>query len=95
MSNSPPQSREYGELIDERIEDLRPRLLDLTARNPLISMSLAARSTSHVRIVDELPDVLLHAFTSDQTMEFRPLPSLDEDSKDELTQEFAEAYSSA
>lgn len=95
MPDSEPQSREYGELIDKRIEDLRPRLLDLTARNPLISMSFAARSTSHVRIVDELPDVLLHAFTSDQTMEFCPLPSLEEDSKDELSQDFVEAYSSA
>lgn len=95
MPDSDSQSREYRDLIDKRIEDLRPRLLDLTARNPLISMSFAARSSSHIRIVDELPDVLLHAFTNEQSMDFRPLPSLDEDSKDELSQEFAEAYSSA
>src|SRR6266404_8246538 len=44
-------------LVRAKIENLRPKLLDLSRRNPLIATKLGPRSNSHIRAVDELPDV--------------------------------------
>ncbi|MER8683958.1 DUF4011 domain-containing protein [Mesorhizobium sp. M1405] len=86
---------QFAELVARKIEELRPRLLDLTPRNPLISMSFHARSTSHVRVVDELPEALYFRLTNGEKMVFSPLPPFDEDSKDEQTPSFVEAYTIA
>lgn len=88
-------SGQFAELVARKIEELRPRLLDLTSRNSLISMSFHARSTSHVRVVDELPEALYYRLTSGDRMVFKPLPPFGEDSKDEQTPAFVEAYTIA
>ena len=49
---------EIGDLIRTRIENLRPKLLDLGRRNPLISTKLTPRTATLVRVVDELPEVM-------------------------------------
>lgn len=82
-------------LIRTRIENLRPKLLDLTRRNPLVSIRLSPRSNSLVRAVDELPDVLAFRLTNQQKMRLLPLPALDEDPKDEQSAEFQNALSNA
>jgi hypothetical protein len=46
---------EIDGLVKQKIEALRPKLLDLSRRNPLISVNLSPRSNSYVRVVDELP----------------------------------------
>jgi ABC-type branched-subunit amino acid transport system ATPase component len=94
-SNSTPRSDKFSKQVKATIEQLRLTLLDLTARNPLISMQFANRSNSHVRVVDELPDKVFFKLSNRQTMDFRSLPSFEEDSKDELLPRFLEAYSSA
>jgi transcription elongation GreA/GreB family factor len=94
-SNSSSRSEKFGKQVRATIEQLRLSLLDLTARNPLISMQFANRSNSHVRVVDELPDKIFFKLSNRQMMDFESLPSFDEDSKDELTTKFVEAYSSA
>ncbi len=81
--------------VRTRIEVLRPKLLDLTRRNPLISTKLTPRSNSHVRVVDELPDVLAFELSNQQSMRFVPLPSLDLDPKDELRPDFRVALAEA
>lgn len=87
---TPPES--FVELVAQKINDLRPRLLDLTSRNPLISLGFNARSASHVRVVDELPDELYFKLSTGGQMEFAPLPPIDEDTKDEQSPRFVEAY---
>jgi hypothetical protein len=86
---------QFADLVARKIEELRPRLLDLTSRNSLISMSFHARSTSHVRVVDELPEALYYRLTSGDRMSFTPLPPFGEDSKDEQAPGFLEAYTIA
>ncbi|WP_165793869.1 DUF4011 domain-containing protein [Hyphococcus luteus] len=81
--------------VRTRIEALRPRLLDLTRRNPLISTKLTPRSNSYVRVVDELPDVLAFELSNQQSMRFVPLPSLELDPKDELRPDFRVALAGA
>ncbi|MER9612174.1 DUF4011 domain-containing protein [Mesorhizobium sp. M0312] len=86
---------QFSKLVARKIEEIRPRLLDLTPRNPLISMSFHARSTSHVRVVDELPEALYFRLTNGEKMVFSPLPPFGEDSKDEQPSSFVEAYTMA
>jgi len=81
--------------IKEKIEEIRPRLLDLTKRNPLISARLNGSNTNTVRFVDELPEELLYSLTHNQEMKLVPLPSLEDDPKDEKTVEFKNAFSNA
>ena len=81
--------------VRDRVETLRPRLLDLTRRNPLLSTKLSPRSNSYVRVVDELPDVLAYNLGKQQSMRFDPLPPLEADPTDENTADFRSAFSEA
>jgi very-short-patch-repair endonuclease len=83
------------ELIKRRIEGVRPKLLDLSRRNPLISTKLSAHSTAHIRVVDELPEVLFERLTQQKEMRFQPLPRLEGDPRDEQTRDFKNALSEA
>ena len=73
----------------QELKVLRPRLLDLGRRNPLVATKLSARTNSYVRVVDELPDVLFNNLCNDLEMRFVPLPSLDDDPRDEENDSFA------
>jgi transcription elongation GreA/GreB family factor/very-short-patch-repair endonuclease len=89
------QKNILDKLIRTRIENIRPKLLDLSRRNPLVSAKLTPRSNSIVRVVDELPDVLLFNLHNRKRMCFEPLPPLEADPKDEVSRKFQEAFSKA
>jgi len=76
-------SDDLVELINARIEGLRPKLLDLSRRNPLISTKFSNRSNTIIRVVDELPDVLFFKLSKAQGMRFLPLPAIGDDLWDE------------
>lgn len=40
--------------VQNRIENLRLKLLDFSKRNPLVSTPLGGRSISYMRVIDEL-----------------------------------------
>jgi len=88
-------SRKLARLVAQKIEAMRPKLLDLTARNPLIKTRLTHRSGSHIRVVDELPDVLFFRLKDGKPMRFVPLPALDIDPRDEDTADFRDAMAVA
>src|SRR6516225_2284746 len=83
------------ELVHAKIENLRPKLLDLSRRNPLISTKLGPRSNSHLRAVDELPDVIFFKLRNGQQMDLVPLPPIEEDPRDEQTDAFREVVINA
>lgn len=83
--------REY---LNSLIEGMRPKLLDLTRRNPLLSTPFSERSHSNIRVVDEVPSFLFEKLLTDR-MRLVPLPPLEEDPKDELSQEFRTAFAKA
>src|ERR1700692_1859958 len=83
------------ELIRRKIEKLRPKLLDLTRRNPLLSAPVSLRSNALVRVVDELPDGLFKKLTEGMTLQFNPLPPLNADPRDEQTRAFLDALQNA
>lgn len=86
---------ELQELIKHKVENLRPKLLDLSRRNPLLATKLSPRSNAHVRVVDELPDILFYKLNNGQDMRLVPLPDIDDDPKDEETKKFRDALSAA
>jgi hypothetical protein len=83
------------DLVKQRLENLRPKLLDLSRRNPLIATRLGPRSNSHIRAVDELPDILFHKINNGEEMRIAPLPAIDDEPGDEQTLEFREALINA
>lgn len=85
------RNQELNELLVEKVENLRPKLLDLTRRNPLISTRLGTKSRSIIRVVDELPDVLAFKLLNGNEMRFVPLPPLGNDPRDEQSREFQSA----
>ncbi len=81
--------------VRDKIEALRPKLLDLTRKNPLLSTRFSPRSTSHIRAVDELPDILASKLSQGLRMRFCPLPSPDTDPADEQEGDFLRAHAVA
>jgi len=70
------------EIIQNALDNLRKRLLDLTARNRLINLKHAKKSS--IRVIDELPDQLAETILSGKGMQFIPVP---EPTKEQLIQE--------
>lgn len=89
------KANELAELVKQKIENLRPKLLDLSRRNPLIATKLGPRSNSHIRAVDELPDILFFKLNNGQAMRLIPLPAIEDDPRDEQTPSFREALINA
>ena len=87
------KNKNHINLICQRVDHLRSKLLDLT-RNPLISTQFSERTTSLVRIVDEVPELVLRSI-KDKEMRIVPLPDLETDPKDENTREFKNALAVA
>src|SRR5258707_5769326 len=89
------KATELAALVKQKIETLRPKLLDLSRRNPLIATKLGPRSNSHIRVVDELPDILFYKLNNGQEMPLVPLPAIDDDPRDEQTSVFRDALINA
>jgi len=89
------KANDLANLVEAKIQSLRPKLLDLSRRNPLISTKLSPRSNSHIRAVDELPDILFYKLNNGQTMRLVPLPAIDDDPRDESTATFRDALINA
>src|SRR5438045_2451618 len=89
------KANDLAELVKQKIENLRPKLLDLSRRNPLIATKLGPRSNSHIRAVDELPDILFYKLNNGQEMRLIPLPAIDDEPRDEQTSAFREALINA
>jgi very-short-patch-repair endonuclease len=81
--------------IRDSIGKLRTRLLDLTSRNPLISFKHGGRSRRHLRIIDELPDLLYSRLANESPMWFKSLGEEPTEPDDEKTIMFRRALESA
>lgn len=96
QNNQPEQSQDrfadpaLAGLVGERIEQMRKRLLDFSRRNPLVHVAFRATTSSLIRVVDELPDMLRLSLTEGD-MRLAALPPLDDDPRDEQSDRFQEA----
>ena len=81
-----PTGREAGhEAASASIRQLRSRLLDLTARNPLVSFPHGRPSGGrvHVRAIDGHVDALFAHLAEGKQLVIRPLPPIADEPKDE------------
>lgn len=78
----------HRQLLLQRIEHLRKKLLDLGNRNRLISFKHSDRARTHVRVIDELPGVLFSRLTEGKRMRFKSLPEPETEPLDESSDEF-------
>ncbi len=62
------------DLLLQRLEGLRNNLLDLSNRNRLLSFKHSERARTHIRIIDELPDVLFQRLSDGRRIQFKSLP---------------------
>ena len=90
-ASSPLLTDENIELVAAKLQELRLRLLDSTRRNPLINIRFTPKSTSFIRVVDELPDILRHNLSQGRQMRLTALPALEDELPDEQTDEFQDA----
>lgn len=60
--------------VRDVIQKYRTKLLDLTNRNPLISFRHSERSRSHIRLIDEIPEILFKKLADGRSLRFEPLP---------------------
>lgn len=79
MKNYEMNSMENNNKALKALENLRMRLLDLTARNRLINFQHTKNGS--LRIIDELPDQLVETLLAETEMRFLPVP---EPSRDQL-----------
>ncbi len=76
------------QFINDKIGELRMRLLDLTNRNALLNFRHSEKALTHIRIIDELPDFLFGLLLDGQKLTFLPLPEPDDEPHDEKAEEF-------
>jgi hypothetical protein len=70
------------------IENLRGRLLNLRNSNKLLNFRFSDRARSHVRIIDELPDVLYQRLIDGRKLAFLSLPDPEDEPEDERSDAF-------
>jgi Protein of unknown function (DUF4011) len=86
----PPELR----LEQQVYQNLRERLVDRTKRNRLLHLKHTAKGTM-LRIVDEVPDLVLASLQNEGKLRFRSLPDPDDEPADERTSEFRSALAAA
>lgn len=69
------EQNKFRDLVQQKIESVRTRLLDLSARNPLVSTQIRARSNNFFQIVDTDIQSVLTALQSGTTLTIKPLLS--------------------
>lgn len=76
--------------LEQKIAVQREKLLSLSLQNPLLSMSLSARSATLIRVIHELPDELFRRIVRGESdMRFEGLPDIDQGlPSDEMADQF-------
>src|SRR5262245_22900133 len=82
-------------VAEQLIADLRRRLLALRNSNRLLNFKCSDRARTHVRIVDELPDVLYGHLIEGKKLTFVALPDPEDEPEDEKSDEFFLALAAA
>lgn len=81
------------EKIRKDIENLQKKLLNLSAINPLLNFHHGERNTTHIRVIDELPDELFSDLCMDnREFYFKPLPPIPTEPTDEQRPEFISKF---
>src|SRR5271156_3348247 len=95
MSDSAAPNTDLSVLVRATIEKLRAKLLDLTLSNRLLNFKPSEKSKTHIRIVNEIPEMLLSKLEAGKELEFTWIEEPDTEPDDERTREFIEEFKRA
>jgi hypothetical protein len=97
MNDSVPDARLAARRAETKksTEELRKRLLDLSNRNRLLNFRFSDCSRTHVRVIDELPDILYSKLVDGKRLTVAALPEPQDEPQDETSQEFLAAFQTA
>ena len=85
MDTTQIQSKSQDQIVEDALERLKRKLLDLSRRNSLLNYKPAKRS---IRIVDQLPDVIFDELvTKGKSILLTPLPDPDPETEEEREKE--------
>jgi Protein of unknown function (DUF4011) len=84
LSTAPQPIDPIDKFVRDTIQQYRSKLLDLSSRNPLINFRHSERSRSHIRIVDEAPELLYEKLAAGRELTFAALPDPELVPKEEL-----------
>lgn len=79
-------------LVRTGLEKLRSKLLDLSMSNRLLNFKHSEKSKTHIRIIDEIPEVLFDRLEQRKNLQFVWIEEPDFELADEQTAEFKEAF---
>lgn len=86
---------QHRDLLAGRLARLRDQLLDFSNRNRLISFKHSDRARTHIRVIDELPDVLFAKLCDGDKLTFLALPEPETEPPDENTPDFQIEFEAA
>jgi len=84
-----------GGLVRAGLEKLRSKLLDLSMSNRLLNFKHSDKSKTHIRIIDEIPEVLFDKLEQHKNLQFVWIEEPEFELADEQTTEFKEAFAKA
>jgi very-short-patch-repair endonuclease len=85
----------WSSLLRAGIERFRSKLLDLSMSNRLLNFKHSEKSRSHIRIIDEVPEILFEKLDQSNGLEVKGIPEPDFEPEDEQTTQFREAFAHA
>ena len=86
---------ERTQLLGTRIETLKKKLLDLSKVNRLINFKHSDRSKNHIRIIDEIPELLFSKLDDAKKLRFNWIDEPEYEAAEEATAEFRSALTAA
>ncbi|BCA57149.1 hypothetical protein W02_42890 [Nitrospira sp. KM1] len=89
--DSSPGSDDFAETVRRGIENFRSRLLDLSLANRLLNYKHSEKSRTQIRVIDEVPEILLAKLDQDKKLVFSWIDEPESDLRDENTPEFLRA----
>src|SRR5712691_4861560 len=92
---SPGEIDDTNRLVIAGVEKFRRKLLDLSKANRLINFKHSERSRTHIRIIDEIPEVLFEKLEQERKLTFHWIEDPDWEPADERTTQFRAALEQA
>ena len=94
-ADSDHQDGSLRSLVHAGIEKLRAKLLDLSMANRLLNFKHSDKSRSHIRVIDEIPELLCDNLDQHKNLHFKWIEEPDSEPADEQNDAFQRAVSRA
>ena len=92
MAEGPVPQPDIDSFVRGVVQQYRAKLLDLSSRNPLINFRHSDRSRSHIRIIDEIPEIVFEKLISGKQLTLSSLPDPELEPADELSASLQAAF---